>query len=156
MRRLLQVLLLLFAPALLYAQADQAAARQFLHNKLGVAEPQVTRILDIQTSTRLQVRESQLELNILKAELEKVLFPINVNMPEVRKLLDQSVQWKLKSDLAAISARVEIRKILGDVKYADYQRYLRSQNHPYRATRSWQSAPRNNGNGRVGGNASAF
>lgn len=156
MRRLLQVLLLLFAPALLYAQVDPAAARQYLHNKLGVPETQVTRILDIQAGARVQIRESQLELNILKAELEKTLFPIDVNMQEVRRLLDQSVQWKLKSDLAAINARVEIRKILGDIRYADFQRYLRSKNGKYGGAGAWRGAPRRNGNAPAGSSSPAF
>jgi hypothetical protein len=125
MRKFLPLLLLSFLPAVLHAQDIQSEARHYLV-KIGVQNQDVNRIIEIQTQTRKQIREAQLELNVLKAELEKALFPIDVNMKEVQRLLDQSLGWKMKSELARIKERVELRKILGDIKYADYQRFMRA------------------------------
>ncbi|HUX21827.1 MAG TPA: hypothetical protein VMW69_11355 [Spirochaetia bacterium] len=123
MRRILPILLLLITPVLLHAQDLQSEARHHLAT-LGVSNAEINKIVQIQTETRFQVREAQLELNVLKAELERALFPINVDMNKVHQLLQESLQWKMKSELATIQERVELRKILGDYKYAEYRRFV--------------------------------
>ncbi|HUZ17941.1 MAG TPA: hypothetical protein VMV68_06115 [Spirochaetia bacterium] len=149
MKRLLPLLMLIIAPALLQAQADQPQARKYLHN-IGVSDVDITKIFQTEYQTQRQVREVQLELNILRAELEKALFPVNADMHEVQRLLNESLQWKLKSELATINARVEIRKLLGDVKYAEYQRYL----HDERVKASRRASAEQRGNGQAGGGQS--
>lgn len=123
MKRFLPLLLLLLLPALLQAQDLQSQARHYLAS-LGVSKVDIEKVIQIQTQTRQHVREAQLELNILKAELEKTLFPINVDMKRVHQLLEESLQWKMKSELATIQERVELRKLLGDYKYAEYRRFV--------------------------------
>ena len=135
MKRILWLLLFALLPTLIYAQDLQTQARHYLSG-LGVSNGEITRIVDIQTNTRTQVREAQLELNVLKAQLDQALFPMNVDMNKVQKLLDRSLGLKMKAELARIRERVEIRKILGDYKYAAYQRFMhnaaRRQNGRYR------------------------
>jgi hypothetical protein len=125
-RYLLAVLVGLLVPLAAHAQDDETAARKYLQG-IGVSETDITRVFEIQDRTRHDIRDAQLELNILKAELEKELFPDNVDMQKVQVLLQQSLQWKMKSELATIQEHVEIRKLLGDVKYAEYTRFLTRQ-----------------------------
>jgi hypothetical protein len=149
MKRLLPVLMLIIAPVLLQAQADQPQTRKYLHN-IGVSDADITKIFQTEYQTQYQVREAQLELNVLKAELEKTLFPVNADMHEVQRLLSESLQWKLKSELATINARVEIRKLLGDLKYAEYERYL----HDERSRAARRAPSEQRGNGPAGGGQS--
>lgn len=125
MKKISWLLLFAFLPALIYAQDIQTQARHYL-TRLGVANAEISRIIDIQMQTRTQVRRAQLELNVLKAQLDQALFPVNVDMNKVQRLLEQSLNWKMKAELARIRERVEIRKILGDYKYAAYQQFIRN------------------------------
>jgi hypothetical protein len=123
MKKSAPFLLFLLLPVLLQAQDLQTESRHYLA-KLGVTSSDITKIIQIQTNARHQVRGVQLELNVLKAELDKALFPIDVDMKTVQRLLQASLQLKMKSELASIQERVALHKILGDLKYAAYRKFL--------------------------------
>jgi len=50
-------------------------------------------------------------------------------MKEVERILKESLEWKLKSELAEIRRRVEIRKILGEARWEKFLRILASRRH---------------------------
>jgi hypothetical protein len=58
------------------------------------------------------------EIDVLRAQLRKLLFEEQVNMQEVERMLRQSLEWELKQRMAQIRRQVELRELLGDTKYA--------------------------------------
>lgn len=88
--------------------------------ELGLKEEEIIQIMKIQGETEKVKRESQIELNLYKAQLEKILFSPDVDLEEVEKILRASMEWKLKSELAEIRRRVEIRKILGEERWEKF------------------------------------
>ncbi|MBA7649179.1 hypothetical protein ES703_56973 [subsurface metagenome] len=93
--------------------------------ELGLKEEEIIRIMKIQGETEKVKREAQIELNLYKAQLEKILFSPDVDLEEVEKILRASMEWKLKSELAEIGRRVEIRKIMGEERWEKFLRVLK-------------------------------
>ncbi len=93
--------------------------------ELGLKEEEIIRIMKIQGETEKVKREAQIELNLYKAQLEKILFSPDVDLEEVEKILRASMEWKLKSELAEIGRRVEIRKIMGEERWEKILRVLK-------------------------------
>jgi hypothetical protein len=90
--------------------------------KFGLNDEEIERVMAIQRETERTIQEARVELNLLKAQLEKLLFDIEVDMNRVEKLLRQSIEWKLKSELAEIRRRVELRKLFGEERWANFLR----------------------------------
>jgi hypothetical protein len=127
MKKLLFIIIPLFITAGVAAQnirdpqfAAQIAAR------LELSEAETERLLQIYTETEMVIREADLELDIYKARLARLLFSSEVDMAEVERLLRQSYEWQLKRQLAQIRRQVEIRKLLGDERWARYSRLVRT------------------------------
>jgi len=93
--------------------------------ELGLQEEEIIQIMKIQGETEKVKREAQIELNLYKAQLEKILFSPDVDLEEVEKVLRASMEWKLKSELAEIRRRVEIRKIMGEERWEKFLRVLK-------------------------------
>ncbi len=115
-------LLLLLAGGIGFSQVDDY---QRLYKFLELSEEEIEWFADFQTEIDLSKREAQLELNLVRAQLEKLLFPVNVNMKEVEKLLRSSVEWRLQIELEEIRWRVESRKKLGEEKYQKLLRFMK-------------------------------
>ncbi len=90
--------------------------------KFGLNDREIEQVMAIQQETERTIQEARVELNLLKAQLEKLLFSIEVDMNQVEKLLRQSIEWKLKSELAEIRRRVELRKLFGEERWAKFLR----------------------------------
>ena len=86
--------------------------------RLGLEEEEVQRIREIFEETERAIRQARLEIDVLRAQLRKVLFEEQVNMREVERMLRQSLEWELKERMAQIRRQVELRELLGDAKYA--------------------------------------
>jgi hypothetical protein len=86
------------------------------------------------------VHQSRLEIDVLKAQLKKALFQDPVDMNEVERLLRASLDWEYKLRLAQITRQVEIRKLLGDRKYARLFEALRKQRRDARPRDTTDSA----------------
>ncbi len=93
--------------------------------KFGLDDEEIERVMAVQNATERIIQEARVELNLLKAQLEKLLFGIDVDMNRVEKLLRQSIDWKLKSELAEIKRRVEIRKLFGEERWSKFLRARR-------------------------------
>jgi hypothetical protein len=100
--------------------------------RFGLNDEEIERVMAIQIETERIIQEARVELNLLKAQLEKLLFDIDVDINSVERLLRQSIDWKLKSELAEIKRRVELRKLFGEERWAKF----------LRARRRWDARPR--------------
>ena len=116
MRRLLLIVVLALITAGL-AQAQDWENPEFL-KRLDLEEQQIQQLRAIFERTEREIREARIEVDILKAQLRKLLFEAEVNMREVERLLRQSLDWELKERMAHIRRQVELRELLGDGKYA--------------------------------------
>ena len=84
MRRIaLAALILGLAAAAAFSQEE--GDRQ-VWRKLGLAEEEIGRIGAIYDRTEKSIREARVEIDVLKAEIRRVLYRDPVAMPEVEKL----------------------------------------------------------------------
>lgn len=114
-RVLLIVVLALLAVGLSYGQDwDNPEVLQ----RLDLDEEEAQRIREIFEETEREIRQARLEIDVLRAQLRKLLFEEQVNMREVERMLRQSLDWELKERMAQIRRQVELRELLGDDKYA--------------------------------------
>jgi hypothetical protein len=124
---------LFFIPFIILCMSAFAFAQDFdnpqIFIELGLTNEELSMVMEIHDEARKQIREAQIELNLYKAQLEKLLFPPEINMKEVERILKESLEWKLKSELAEIRRRVEIRKVLGEARWEKLLRILASRRH---------------------------
>ena len=92
--------------------------------RIGLTETETEQLLDIYTRNENGIREAQLELDIYRAQLARLLYPADVDMREVEALLRKSYEWQLKRQLAQIRRQVEIRKLLGEDRWVQYTRFI--------------------------------
>jgi hypothetical protein len=97
-----------------------------LYERLGLTDQQTGRIQDVITREDKVMREAQAELNIRRAQLERLLIDPDPDMKQVERLLQQTVDWKVRSEMAAIRLRVEVRKIMGEQKWDQLLRTWRA------------------------------
>ena len=105
-----------------YVASAQPIDSSEILEKFGLNDREIEQVMAIQRETERTIQETRIELNLLKAQLEKLLFDIEVDMNQVEKLLRQSIEWKLKSELAEIRRRIELRKIFGEERWAKFLR----------------------------------
>lgn len=120
MKKLFALLIILLVTAVWVSALEIMTEDQLL--ELGLSEDQIAQVLEIQNTYRNQIREAALEMNVYKAQLEKMLYSENPDMDKVRKLLEESLKWRLQSEMAAIKERTETRKVLGEEKWQEMLR----------------------------------
>ncbi len=120
MKKLSAIVLILLLTAV-WVSAQNIVAEELL-KKLDLTQDQIEQVLQIQETYQKQIREAALEMNVYKAELEKLLFKEDPDMSKVKKLLEESLKWRLQSEMAAITERVETRKIMGEEKWGQMLR----------------------------------
>jgi hypothetical protein len=86
--------------------------------RLELGEEEIENIREVFEQTDKEIREARLEIDILKAQLRKLLFQQQVNMREVERLLRESLEWEMNERMAQIRRQVQLRTLLGDAKYA--------------------------------------
>lgn len=121
------ILLLLLTPALL---TGQDFTNQRLVRLLELTEDEVTELRDLQFERNRIVEEAQLEQNLIKAQLEKLLFPPDADLRAIERKMEESLTWRLKVEMANITLRVEARKLLGEErwrKFLQVQKEMRSR-----------------------------
>ncbi|MBT3273339.1 MAG: hypothetical protein HN368_09305, partial [Spirochaetales bacterium] len=94
--------------------------------RIGLTELEIESVVKVFEDTELIIQEANLELNIYKAQLARLLFPKDVEMREVEKLLSQSYEWQMKRQLAQIRRQVMTRQILGDERWTQYSNIIRN------------------------------
>jgi len=115
--RRLAVICLLGMIAVGFAYSQDWDNPQIL-KRLDLGEEEIENIREAFEKTEKEIREARLEIDILKAQLRKLLFQQQVNMREVERLLRDSLEWEMKERMAQIQRQVQLRTLLGDTKYA--------------------------------------
>jgi Spy/CpxP family protein refolding chaperone len=105
-----------------------------VYEKLGLTEQQTARIQEVIGREDKVIRQARAELNVNKAQLERLLLAADPDMSQVEGLLKSALDWKLKSEMADIRRRIEVRKILGEQKWEQLLRLWRSRARGVRAS----------------------
>jgi Spy/CpxP family protein refolding chaperone len=125
MRRwIVAVLLLALGAAWASGQAGEDLQ---VWRKLGLSEEQVDQARAIYERTQRSVREARAEIDVLRAELRRLLLREPVDMAQVERQLRTSLEWEYRLRLAQISRQVELRRLLGDRDYARLMEGLRER-----------------------------
>ena len=111
MRKFIFVLMIMtLTVTVLYAQ-DILDPR--LLTQIGLSNEEIEEIQEIQYQADKKIREAHVEMNILKAQLEKLLLNEDPNMQQVRKTIEETLQWRIRTEIATVEARIQIRKKMG-------------------------------------------
>ncbi len=81
--------------------------------QIGLSETEISEIQDIQYQAEKKNREANVEMNVLKAQLEKLLLDEHPDMDQVRKTIEATLKWRIQAETANVEARVQIREKLG-------------------------------------------
>jgi len=108
--------------------AQDSAAPQFLA-EAGLSEQEVKELTRVFDETEAAIREARVEMDVLKAQLRRLLFKEaeKVDMREVERLMRSSLEWELKERMAQVRRQVELRRVLGDRRYARLGEQLRER-----------------------------
>ncbi len=120
MKKLIAVLMIFFAAAVWVSALATYTTEQLA--EIGLTQEQIQQILKIQNTYSKKIREAALEMNIYKAQLEKMLFEANPDMEKVKKLLEESLQYRLQSEMAAIQERTQTRQLVGEENFQKLMR----------------------------------
>jgi hypothetical protein len=118
---------ILIAGILLLSLAGAVAAQEpplpQAMERLGVNRQEQQQIERLVRDYREAIQKSRLELEVIKAQLRRLLFDRNVDMEEVKRLLRQSLEWEYRERLAQIELQVELRKLLSEEQYARLRQF---------------------------------
>jgi hypothetical protein len=84
----------------------------------------VAQVLDIQGKTQSTIKQDTVQLRLLNAQMEKALLPAAPNMQEVNGYITQITQTQADKMKAFVSARVQLRQIIGDENFPVYTRFI--------------------------------
>jgi uncharacterized protein YlaN (UPF0358 family) len=121
MRRFIPFLFLLL-PVALFAQSPREQETAML-KKIGLNESQAAQVLDIQGKTQTTIKQDAVQIRLLHAQMEKALLPASPNMQEVNGYVSQIAQTQADMMKAFVSARVQLRQIIGDDGFPVYARF---------------------------------
>jgi peptidoglycan hydrolase CwlO-like protein len=119
----------MFLSIILFAAAALAFGQQRLENaeflkSIGLSGDDIKKVQDIRLQTSRDKQQAQAELNVYKAQLEKLMLSADPDMKEVERILRDSMEWKLKAELADIKGRVATRKAVGEEAWQKIVRAL--------------------------------
>ncbi len=123
MKRLIPLFFLLVLPTALFAQNQPSREAKML-SQFGLADAQVSQVIDIQKKTMATIRQDRVHIRLLRAEMAQALLPANVDMQAVNNLITQEAQTRADIQKAFIGARVQLRQIMGDDAFHMYVRHL--------------------------------
>lgn len=128
MKRFLPLLLLVL-PVALFAQSTQAPLNHkdqetAMLKRFGLNDTQITQVFDIQSRTLATMEQDRVQVRLLDAEMAKALLPANPNMQDVNGFITQIAQTRADLMKAMVSARVQLRQIIGDDNFPAFTRYI--------------------------------
>ena len=95
--------------------------------KLGLTEQQVEQLKSIYEEAEKIIKEAQLDIEIQKAELKKLLFRSNVDLRQVEIRLRSILEFEYKLRLAEITREVKARGVIGDKEWARLTQMIRTR-----------------------------
>ena len=132
--KIVAVLLLALAAGAAFAQTDEDRR---IWQKLGLSEQQIGQVRETFERADKVIREARAEIDVLKAELRRLLLREPVDMEQVEKQLRASLEWEYRLRLAQIRRQVDLRKLLGDETYARLMQAIRARRHRGRMGDPW-------------------
>lgn len=123
-RALITIFFLLAAVSAFYGQ-------DFTNNRmvrfLDLTETEVENLTELQLERQQILEEVQMEQNLIKAQLEKLMFPPDADLGAIEAKMEESLRWRLKAEMANIRLRVEARKLLGEERWRQFLRFQKEQ-----------------------------
>ena len=86
--------------------------------RLGLSRQEREQVVRLAREHGEVIQRSRAELDVIKAQLRRLLFDRDVNMEEVQRLLRQSLEWEYRERLAQIELQVRLRKLVSEEQYA--------------------------------------
>jgi len=126
MKRIAFIALLIVVPLALFAQAAPAPEKKMLQ-QLGLTDSQVSQVMDIQSKTRMEIRQDVAQARLLRAQIGKAMVATTVDMPAVNGLVDQLSQVRGSIQKTFLAARVQLQQIMGPDSFRIYMRHIRHQ-----------------------------
>jgi len=111
MKKIIFVMLILVITASVVFAQDIFDPR--LLTQIGLSADEIEEIQEIQFSSEKKIREANVEMNILKAQLEKLLLDEHPDMNQVRKTIEATLKWRVQTEIANVETRVQIRNKMG-------------------------------------------
>lgn len=97
-----------------------------LRIKLGLTEDEIKQLQHIFEQAEEVIRLANADLQIKRAEMERLLMDKQVDLKTVEKILRQAMELELKIRLAQITREVKAKQILGEKRWAQINRKVRS------------------------------
>lgn len=111
MKKLLFILIILTLTATVLFAQNMFDPR--LLTRVGLSTEEIEELQEIQYQAEKKIREASVEINILKAQLEKLLLNEDPDMNQVRKTIEATLRWRIQTEIANVEARVQIREKMG-------------------------------------------
>jgi hypothetical protein len=100
---------------------------QKIYAKIGLSDKQVKEILAINLEMVAIIDPADVKMRLIRAQIEKLLLPVDVDMTNIEKLLREAMEEDLKVRLAKINREVRIKKLIGDKKWIEYNYYFKQK-----------------------------
>jgi len=93
---------------------------------LSLTDQEIKAIGDILDRKADDLAKAQAEIRIVQARLERLMLDANPSMDEIQKLVRSSLDWEYSVRMIRIQQSLELRKLLGDQRWATLQRLMRA------------------------------
>ena len=120
MKKIILVMMILVITASVVFAQDIFDPR--LLTQIGLSADEIEGIQEIQFSSEKKIREANVEMNILKAQLEKLLLDEHPDMNQVRKTIEATLKWRVQTEIANVETRVQIREKMGSENWENLLR----------------------------------
>jgi hypothetical protein len=107
------------------AHEELLALRKELR-ELSLSDQEIKAIGDILDRKADDLAKAQAEIRIVQARLERLMLDANPSMDEIQKLVRSSLDWEYSIRMIRIQQSLELRKLLGDQRWATLQRLMRA------------------------------
>ena len=108
------------------AVATQALNQNMLLD-LGLTQIEVDEILALQEQFRLRKEQSDLEMNVIKAQIAQKLYYADANTSEIGRLLEEASQLRLRLEKDQVEIYLRIRNQLGEEHWSDLMQLTRER-----------------------------
>ena len=98
------------------AVATQALTWNMLQ-EFNLTDTEIQNILALQEQFRLRKEENNLDLNVIKAQIARMLYKPDANTAEVNRLLERASDLRLEQEIAQVKAYQGIRREMGEEEW---------------------------------------
>ncbi len=104
----------------------QSYSQQLLKG-LGLTDSQITQILSIQDTAQATLARDRAQLRVATAQVAAMLVDQNVAVADVEKGVRAANEWEVQIRMAQIQRELSIRKLIGDAKWRELVRAVRTR-----------------------------